>query len=70
MYREESMSENGRGGKDYVVQNEVKTDEDTAREIEDIIPEARIAIGHGQMRERELENVMNDFYHKRYNVLV
>jgi transcription-repair coupling factor (superfamily II helicase) len=68
--REAIMREILRGGQVYFLHNEVKTIEQTAREIEEIIPEARIAIGHGQMRERELENVMNDFYHQRYNVLV
>jgi len=68
--REAIMREILRGGQVYFLHNEVKTIEKTAREIEEIIPEARIAIGHGQMRERELENVMNDFYHQRYNVLV
>ncbi|GGK69009.1 transcription-repair coupling factor [Amphritea balenae] len=59
-----------RGGQVYYLHNEVKTIEQTAREISELIPEARVAIGHGQMRERELEQVMSDFYHKRYNVLV
>jgi len=68
--REAIMREILRGGQVYFLHNEVKTIEQTAREIEELIPEARIAIGHGQMRERELENVMNDFYHQRYNVLV
>ncbi|MDT0626937.1 transcription-repair coupling factor [Alteromonas sp. W364] len=68
--REAVMREILRGGQVYFLHNEVKTIEKTAREIEEIIPEARIAIAHGQMRERELENVMNDFYHQRYNVLV
>lgn len=68
--REAIMREILRGGQVYFLHNEVKTIEKTALEIEEIVPEARIAIGHGQMRERELENVMNDFYHQRYNVLV
>ena len=68
--REAIMREILRGGQVYFLHNEVKTIEKTAREIEEIVPEARIAIGHGQMRERELETVMNDFYHQRYNVLV
>ncbi|MGK9527229.1 helicase-related protein, partial [Salmonella enterica subsp. enterica] len=38
--------------------------------LAELVPEARIAIGHGQMRERELEQVMSDFYHKRFNVLI
>lgn len=59
-----------RGGQVYYLHNEVKTIEKTARELAELIPEARIQIGHGQMRERELEAVMGDFYHKRFNVLV
>ncbi len=68
--REAIMREILRGGQVYFLHNEVKTIEKTATDIAEIVPEARIAIGHGQMRERELENVMNDFYHQRYNVLV
>jgi transcription-repair coupling factor (superfamily II helicase) len=68
--REAIMREILRGGQVYFLHNEVKTIEKTAADISEIVPEARIAIGHGQMRERELENVMNDFYHQRYNVLV
>ncbi|MGU0043320.1 helicase-related protein [Escherichia coli] len=41
-----------------------------AERLAELVPEARIAIGHGQMRERELERVMNDFHHQRFNVLV
>ncbi len=59
-----------RGGQVYYLHNEVKTIEKCARDLAELVPEARIAIGHGQMRERELEQVMSDFYHKRYNVLV
>lgn len=59
-----------RGGQVYYLHNEVKTIEKTARELAETIPEARIQVGHGQMRERELESVMSDFYHKRFNVLV
>lgn len=68
--REAIMREILRGGQVYFLHNEVKTIEKTAAEIEEIVPEARVAIGHGQMKERELESVMNDFYHQRYNVLV
>lgn len=59
-----------RGGQVYYLHNEVKTIEETARKIAELVPEARVIVGHGQMRERELEQVMTDFYHKRYNVLV
>jgi transcription-repair coupling factor (superfamily II helicase) len=59
-----------RGGQVYYLHNEVKTIEKTARELHALLPDIRIAIGHGQLRERELEQVMSDFYHKRSNVLV
>jgi len=54
----------------YYLHNEVKSIEKVARNIEALVPEARVSIGHGQMRERQLEQVMSDFYHKRFNVLV
>ncbi|PIE41249.1 MAG: transcription-repair coupling factor [Gammaproteobacteria bacterium] len=59
-----------RGGQVYFLHNEVKSIEKRAAEIQELVPEARIAIAHGQMRERELERIMSDFYHKRFNVLV
>ena len=59
-----------RGGQVYYLHNEVSSIEKTARELQELVPEARIAIGHGQMRERDLERVMSDFYHKRFNVMV
>jgi transcription-repair coupling factor (superfamily II helicase) len=54
----------------YFLHNEVATIERTAREIAGILPEARLRIAHGQMPERELEQVMLDFYRQRFNVLV
>lgn len=68
--REAIMREILRGGQVYFLHNEVESIERTAEEIAEIVPEARIAVGHGQMRERDLEAVMSDFYHQRYNVLV
>ena len=59
-----------RGGQVYYLHNEVETIEKVARELQELIPEARIAVGHGQMRERDLERVMSDFYHKRFNIMV
>lgn len=59
-----------RGGQVYYLHNEVKTIEKCAADLAELVPEARIGIGHGQMHERELEQVMSDFYHKRFNVLV
>ncbi|MEX2488682.1 MAG: transcription-repair coupling factor [Pseudomonadales bacterium] len=70
MIKEAIQRELTRGGQVYYLHNEVKTIENTAQKIAGLVPEARIAVGHGQMRERDLERVMSDFYHKRTNVLV
>lgn len=59
-----------RGGQVYFLHNEVKSIARRAEEIQALVPEARVATAHGQMRERELERIMSDFYHKRHNVLV
>ena len=59
-----------RGGQIYFLHNEVKSIEKTASELQTLIPEARIGIVHGQMKEKALEQVMLDFYHHRCNLLV
>ncbi len=59
-----------RGGQVYFLHNEVTTIEKTAKKIEALVPGARVQVAHGQMRERELEAIMRDFYHQRFNVLV
>ncbi|MGD8567645.1 MAG: transcription-repair coupling factor [Gammaproteobacteria bacterium] len=59
-----------RGGQIFFLHNEVETIEKTAREVQDLLPDANVLIAHGQMRERELEKVMADFYHQRFNILV
>jgi transcription-repair coupling factor (superfamily II helicase) len=59
-----------RGGQVFYLHNEVKTIERTAAHLREIVPQARIGIAHGQMAERELERVMTDFYHKRFNILL
>lgn len=59
-----------RGGQVFYLHNEVSTIEKTATDLEALIPEARISIAHGQMREKELERVMSNFYHKQSNILV
>ena len=59
-----------RGGQMYYLHNDVKSIDRAAAELSEMVPEARIAIAHGQMRERDLEKVMSDFYHQRTNVLV
>ncbi len=70
LLREAFERELGRGGQVYFLHNEVDTIEKTARELEELIPQARIRVAHGQMAERELEVAMLDFYRQRYNVLV
>jgi transcription-repair coupling factor (superfamily II helicase) len=59
-----------RGGQVFYLHNEVKSIERTAAHLQEIVPQARIAIAHGQMAERELEKVMADFYHKKFNILL
>jgi len=59
-----------RGGQVYYLHNDVKTIQRAADELAELVPEARINIANGQMRERELEKIMSDFYHQRFNVLV
>ncbi len=59
-----------RGGQVYFLHNDVDTIERAAENLRELVPEARVAVAHGQMRERELEQVMQQFYHKEYNVLV
>lgn len=59
-----------RGGQVFYLHNEVKSIENTAEHLRKIIPQARICVAHGQMGERDLEKIMADFYHKRYNILV
>ena len=70
MIKEAIQRELMRGGQVYYLHNEVRTIENTAAKLQELVPQATIAIGHGQMRERELEQVMSDFYHKRSNVLL
>lgn len=68
--REAVLREFKRGGQVYFLHNEVETIENRRQALEAILPEARIAVAHGQMPERELERVMRDFVAQRYNVLL
>ena len=68
--REAALREIRRGGQIYYVHNSIESIEKTAQAIRELVPEANVAVGHGQMRERELEQLMLDFYHRRFNVLV
>jgi len=68
--REAILREILRGGQVYYLHNQVATINRATTYLEALIPEARISIAHGQMHERELEHIMTDFYHRRFNVLV
>lgn len=68
--REAVMREFKRGGQVYFLHNEVDTIHSMREKLERILPDARIAVAHGQLRERELEHVMRDFYHQRFNLLL
>ena len=70
LIREAFQRELQRGGQVYFLHNEVDSIERTAREVQELIPDARVGIAHGQMPERELEQVMADFHRQRFNVLV
>lgn len=62
--------EMGRKGQVFYLYNKVKSIEEKRRQLQEIIPEARIAVGHGQMGERELEAIMEAFYRGEYDVLL
>lgn len=68
--REALLRELKRGGQVYFLHNEVETIHNRRARLEELVPEASIAVAHGQMPERELEAVMKGFYQKRYNVLL
>jgi transcription-repair coupling factor (superfamily II helicase) len=70
LVREAMLREIARGGQVYFVHNEVESIEKLTNGIAALVPEARVQYAHGQLRERELEQVMLDFYHRRCNVLV
>lgn len=68
--REALLREFNRGGQVYFLHNEVNTIYSMLEKLKALFPESRIAVAHGQMRERELEKVMHDFYQQRFNVLL
>lgn len=70
LIQEAILREIMRGGQVYYLHNDVETIEKTAQAIQESLPQARVNIAHGQMRERQLEQIMSDFYHQRFNVLV
>ncbi len=70
LVREACLREIRRGGQVYYLHNDVKTMDRALRQLQSLMPEAEIRMAHGQMPERELERVMVDFYHQRFNVLL
>ncbi|WP_440053059.1 transcription-repair coupling factor [Pseudoalteromonas sp. T1lg65] len=70
LIREAILREIKRGGQVYFLHNAVETIDKVAYDLAQLVPEASIAVAHGQMRERDLEQLMNDFYHQKHNVLV
>ena len=70
MVREACQRELKRGGQVYFLHNEVESIDRMARSVEALVPGARVRVAHGQMREHDLEQIMRDFYHQRFSVLV
>ena len=70
LVREAIARELARGGQAFYVHNEVATIDRAADELAELVPQARIGVGHGQMHKRALERTMADFYHRRSNLLV
>ena len=70
LIREACLREIKRGGQVYFIHNRVKDIDTVGERLGKLVPEAKIRVGHGQMPERELEQVMLDFYHRRFNILL
>ena len=70
LIKEAVLREILRGGQVYYLHNEVKTIEETARKLRELLPDLSIAVAHGQMRETQLEQVMSSFYHRHQHILL
>ena len=70
LMKEAILRELLRGGQVYFLHNDVASIERMAETIRELVPEARVGVAHGQMQERQLEQIMQQFYHKKFNVLV
>jgi len=68
--REACLRELKRGGQIYFVHNQIEDIDKVAKELAGLVPEARIEVAHGQMREKDLEQIMLDFHHRRFHILV
>ncbi len=70
LVKEAVVRETLRGGQVFYLHNEVKTIEETARKLGELLPDLSIGVAHGQLRDQALERVMSDFYHHRHHILV
>jgi len=70
LIREAALRELKRGGQVYFLHNDIDTIQTVEATLAKLLPEARIRVAHGRMRERELEHVMRDFYQQRFNILL
>ena len=70
LVHEACLREIKRGGQVYFLHNEVDNIDKIAERLQQLVPDARVQVAHGQMRERDLERIMLDFYHQRFNILV
>ncbi len=70
LIRDACLREIRRGGQIYFLYNSVRTIDRFAEEIAELVPEAKVRVAHGQMRELQLERVMQDFHHQTFNLLV
>ncbi|MEM8491168.1 MAG: transcription-repair coupling factor [Pseudomonadota bacterium] len=70
LIKEAVLRETLRGGQVFYLHNEVRTIEQRADELRELLPELSIAVAHGQMHETQLERVMSDFYHQRHHILL
>ena len=70
LMKEAILRELLRGGQVYLLHNDVASIERMAETIRELVPEARVGVAHGQMPENQLEQVMQQFYHKKFNVLI
>lgn len=68
--REACLREIRRGGQIYFLHNEVRTIDKYREQLVDLVPEADVRVAHGQLPERQLESIMSDFYHQRFNLLL
>ncbi|MFT7287520.1 MAG: transcription-repair coupling factor (superfamily II helicase) [Halieaceae bacterium] len=70
LIKEAVLRETLRGGQVFYVHNEVRTIEQRAERLRELLPELSVAVAHGQMHETQLERVMSDFYHQRHHILL